>query len=66
MSKLEAIKIGGCYTATMGCMSVEVLEFQTITLKDDSYQNELETVIYVDEDSNLQSMQIDTFANSFN
>jgi hypothetical protein len=60
---LEKIQIGGNYTCIENCVSVEVLEFKTIELKDDSYANEIEVVIYIDDDSNMQCMEINTFSN---
>lgn len=62
MSKLETIEIGGNYTYIEDSTSVEVLEFKDFELTDDSYQRDIKTVVYIDEDSNMQSMQIDTFA----
>lgn len=60
---IKKLEINGCYTFEHNCESVEVLEFKTIILKDDSYQNGIEVAVYVDEDSSLQCMEIIKFAN---
>ena len=59
---LENIESGGNYTCVNNNRSVEVLQFKDFKLDNDSYQDEIKTVIYIDEDSNIQSMEIDTFA----
>ena len=58
---LKAIELGGSYTCVNDNRSVEVLQFKDFKLDDDSYQDEIQTVIYIDEDSNIQSMEIGTF-----
>ena len=60
--KLEKIEIGGNYTCIEDSSGVEVLEFKDFELKNDSYQERISTVIYIDENDNVQSMQIDTFS----
>ena len=63
--KLELIKIGGCYTNVETSESVEVLEFKDFDLKDDSYARNIKTVVYIDDNSDMQSMEIHSFAKNF-
>ena len=60
---ITKIEIGGNYTFIKDCESVEVIEFKTIELKDDSYAREIQIVVYVDDDSSLQCMEITKFGN---
>lgn len=59
ISKIEA---GGNYTRESDCVSVEVLEFSTIILKDDCYTDKIEAVVYIDEESNVRVMEINEFS----
>lgn len=61
---LKTIEIGENYTRERDCMSVEVLEFKTIELENDDYCNEIEVVVYIDEDSNVRAMEIKEFGQS--
>lgn len=62
MERLTKIEIGGNYTCIENSSSVEVLEFKDFDLVDDSYQSNIKTVVYVDEDDNMQSMELNTFS----
>jgi len=62
---LEKISTGSVYENIDDGESVEVLEFKDFDLENDCYAKDIQTVIYIDELSKLQSMQIDTFAKTF-
>lgn len=60
---ITEIEIGGNYTFIKDGESVEVIEFKTIEITDDSYAKEIEVVVYIDDDSSLQCMEITKFGN---
>ncbi len=62
---MKKIQLNKLYSNFETGEEVEVIEFSDIQLKDDSYQNELQIVVYVNGSGVLRCLQIDEFACAF-